>query len=269
MSYWMGYGKCKCKKYRSCRCQTDYGSRKVTGIEYMHGGYGRCGCSDKRTCRCVPKHEKMKGNHYGSCGCSGYRTCRCLPPRGMIPQEAMNGKIADYGGCGCANYRTCRCLPRQNGKWAPQHTYLPNNQTRFPKYREGFRGNAKPLANAEHGGLGWFGQYVYTKPIPAGTGADQKVPSGLWKTFGHVVPPFGLKTVQYPIQGKVILPGRLYKYRVLVGNQFYDVQQIYKLIDGDVIDILGFYNPVVRWRVRTTNNFWDHNIIKLEEKAYS
>ncbi len=219
----MGYGKCKCKKYRSCRCQTDYGDRKVTGIEYMHGsgGYGKCGCSNHRTCRCQP------------------------PPRGMVPQEGMNGNFAGYGKCGCSNHRTCRCQPK-----------------------EGFRGNAKPLANAEHGGLGWFGQYIYTKPIPAGMGANQPLPVGMWKTFGRVVPPFGLKTVEYPIQGKVILPGRLYKYRVLVGNQFYDVQQIYKLIDGDVIDILGFYNPVVRWRVRTTNNFWDHNIIELEEKAY-
>lgn len=203
----MGYGKCKCKDYRSCRCQTDYGNKRVTGIEY----YPRGGCN---------------------CGRPDCPYAMNVIPRGVIPVEGMNGN---------------------------------------------FRGNAKPLANAEHGGLGWFGQYIYTKPIPAESAAGVVGPNspaslrtgfGEWKTFGHVVPPFGLQPVKYPIQGKVILPGRLYKYRVLVGNQFYNVLQIYKLINGDVIDILGFNTPVVRWRVETKNDFWDHKIIEKEVRAY-
>ena len=292
----MSYGKCKCQNYRSCRCQTDYGSRKVTGIEYLNGSDSkRCRCGHYRTCRCLPRQNgawapqkkpnkgvkiMSEGLSGGSrCRCGHYRTCRCLPRqngawapmapgRGVMPVEAMNGPALMHNPCKCGHYRACRCLPRQNGAWAPQHKYLPHNSARLPS-KEYFRGNADPLANAEYSGeLNKLGQYVYLRPIPAGQGAVQDEPVGLWKTFGTVNPPFGTDTISYPIQGRVIIPGKLYKYRVLVGNQYYDVQQTGKLINGDVIDILGFYNPVVRWRIRTTNNFWDHKMMKLEERAY-
>lgn len=238
MSWWMGYGKCKCKKYRTCTCKQP-NINKTTGIEYLKG-LAPSPFLDP------PELVRKPGNR---CRCGFYRTCRCAPAYGAMPVEKMQGRPT-FSGCKCSHYRTCRCLPRQNGPWAPQH--------------EGFR---EPIVSGENGGLKSFGQYIYRKPIPAGYGL---IPSkrGMWITFGTVVPPFGIPAVKFPIQGLVLSPGKFYKYRVLVGDKVYDVQQNYKLINGDVIDILGFFNPVVRWRVVTTNNFWDHGMIELEEAAY-
>jgi hypothetical protein len=212
----------------------------IISTNVLLDGYGHCKCPRYGTCKCQTKYgvpkttyiEYMHGTK-APCPCSYYRSCRCLP------EKFKHGVSAP---CKCSYYRSCRCLPE--------------------KFKQ-------PLADSEDGGLSSYGQYVYLKPLPMSTGIpDKDAAGGVWKTFGTVVPPFGIDTINYPIQGKVILPGRLYRYRILVGNQLYHVYQVYRLVNGDVVDILGFDSPVRRWRVKTNNNFWDHNIVLAEEKAY-
>lgn len=129
---------------------------------------------------------------------------------------------------------------------------------------EAYSGNQNPLISATYTGLNAFPQSIYRPPTPAymsmsmprSADAGQK-----WIQFGEITPPFGKRDTAFPIQGRILIPGQLYKYQVIINGRVFPVQQTHKLINGDVIDVLGFANPEVRWRVRTPNRYWDRIMI--------
>ncbi len=126
--------------------------------------------------------------------------------------------------------------------------------------KQSFSGNQNPLISGTFTGLSAFPQDIYRPPTPAYPSMSYPRSSNSpykWLRVGEVVPPFGRQDIRYPIRGRVIIPGSLYKYQVVVGNRLFPVQETHKLLDGDVIDVLGFGTPQIRWRVRTGNNYWD------------
>jgi len=135
---------------------------------------------------------------------------------------------------------------------------------------------------------------IYQAPVPANMGYPLSNSSSNWKTIGFVMAPFGAgmgyrphrlnpaeEVVKYPLEYIDIKSqyNGVYIYRVVVGDRYYYVKQTYKVKNGDVIDVLGFAPPMIRWRVnlgrpcevnssnspynnnrQCINNLWDNSI---------
>jgi len=78
-----------------------------------------------------------------------------------------------------------------------------------------------------------------------------------WVTIGYVEKPFRISHDVFPLQARVVVPGRLYEYRVYGPyGEYHGVKQTRKLSNGDPIEVWTLSGTVSTWRAKLQSNKW-------------
>ena len=78
-----------------------------------------------------------------------------------------------------------------------------------------------------------------------------------WIYIGYVEKPFRISHDVFPLQARVIVPGRLYEYRVYGPyGEYHGVKQTRKISNGDPIEVWTLSGTVSTWRAKLQSNKW-------------
>ncbi len=78
-----------------------------------------------------------------------------------------------------------------------------------------------------------------------------------WVYIGYIEKPFRISNDTFPLQARVVVPGRLYEYRVYGPyGEYHGVKQTRKITNGDPIEVWTLSGTVSTWRAKLQSNKW-------------